>query len=97
MCRESSTIVDGDEEREQDGSLVRVRDVAGHRGRRRGGRAGRLHWRAVRGLTRSLLASSSCLCSVVVVICGACGLGIARQKCVVRAGSPQFLVSQSGS
>ena len=25
------------------------------------------------------LASSSCLCSVVVVICGACGLGVARQ------------------
>jgi len=25
------------------------------------------------------LASSSCLCSVVVVNCGACGLGVARQ------------------
>ena len=30
MCRESSTIMDGDEEREQDGARVRVRGVAGH-------------------------------------------------------------------
>ncbi len=41
--------MDGDEESEQDGTLVRVLGVTGHRGRRRGGRAGRPHQRAVRG------------------------------------------------
>jgi hypothetical protein len=32
VCGGSSTIVEVDQERDQDGSLVRVRDVAGHRG-----------------------------------------------------------------
>jgi hypothetical protein len=42
--------VDGDEESEQDGVLVCVKGMAGHRGWRRCGRAGRPHQRTVRGL-----------------------------------------------
>ena len=56
VCRELSTIVACDKEREQDWSLVRVRDVACHRGRRLGGRAGQLHQRAVRGLPTGQVA-----------------------------------------
>jgi len=43
VCRESSAIVDCDEERDQDRALVRVRGVAGYRGRRRGWREGLPH------------------------------------------------------
>ena len=39
-----------DEERKQDWWLVRVWDVAGHRGQQRGDRAGQLHQRALLGL-----------------------------------------------
>ena len=43
VCRDSSAIVDCDEERDQDRALVRVRGVAGYRGRRRGWREGLPH------------------------------------------------------